>query len=105
RERQPHIHAAGVALDGGVDEFLQLREGDDLVELARDLSLLHAQNGAIEIDVLAAGEFRMEAGADLEQGTNAAVDVSRTARRPGDAGEDFEQRALPCSVAPDNAED
>ena len=36
-ERQPHVHAAGVALHRGVDELLDLGEVDDLVELARDL--------------------------------------------------------------------
>ncbi len=33
-ERQAHVHAAGVALDRRVEEFLDLGEGDDLVELA-----------------------------------------------------------------------
>ena len=36
-ERQPHVHAAGVALHRRVDELLDLGEGDDLVELAADL--------------------------------------------------------------------
>ena len=38
REGQPHIHAAGIVLDRRVDERLDLGEGDDLVELARDLA-------------------------------------------------------------------
>ena len=37
RERQPQVHAARVALDRRVEEPLDLREGDDLVELALDL--------------------------------------------------------------------
>ena len=37
REGEPHIHAAGIALDRRVEELLDLGEGDDLVELASDL--------------------------------------------------------------------
>ena len=37
RERQPHVHAGGVALDRRVEELLDLGERDDLVELAADL--------------------------------------------------------------------
>ena len=33
-EAEPHVHAAGVALDRRVEELLDLGEGDDLVELA-----------------------------------------------------------------------
>ena len=50
-------------------------EGDDLVELASDLGPRHAEDRAVEEDVLAAGELRVEAGADLEQARDAAVDL------------------------------
>ena len=33
-EREADVHAAGVALDGRVEELFDLGEGDDLVELA-----------------------------------------------------------------------
>ena len=36
-EREPHVHAARVALDGSVEELLDLGERDDLVELPLDL--------------------------------------------------------------------
>ena len=74
-EGQADVHAAGVVLDGRVEELLDFGEGDDLVELAVDLGALHAEDRAVEIDVLAAGELGMEAGADLEQRADAAVDV------------------------------
>ena len=56
-----------VALDRRIEELLHLGEGDDLVELALDLRRGHAKDGAVEIDVLPAGQFRVEAGADLQQ--------------------------------------
>ena len=66
-KRQAHVHAAGVALDRRVNEFLHLGEGDDFVELARDLGSPHAEDGAVQEDVFAPGQFGMEAGADLEE--------------------------------------
>ena len=66
-EGEPHLHAARVVLDGGVDEPLDLGEGDDLVELAGDLAPLHAEDGAVQKDVLAAAQLGMEARADFEK--------------------------------------
>ena len=74
-EGQAHVHAGGVAFDRGVDELLDFGEGDDLVELLRDLGLGHAEDGAVEEDVFAAGEFGVEAGADFEQAGDAALDA------------------------------
>ena len=79
-EGEPHVHAARVALDRRVEELLDLGEGDDLVELAIDLGLAHAEDGAVEVDVLAAGQLGVEAGADLQQRADAAR-RSRPARR------------------------
>ena len=53
-EGQPHVHAARVALDRRVEEAADLAELDDLVELALDLRPRHAEDGAVEVDVLAA---------------------------------------------------
>ena len=75
REGEPNIHAAGVALDRRIEKFLDLGKGDDLVELASDLGAAHAEDGAVEIDVLASGELGMKAGADLEQAGDAALDA------------------------------
>ena len=94
-----------VVLDGRVDELLDLGERDDLVELPLDLAAAHAEDGAVQIDVLAAGQLRMEAGADLEQRADAAVDLDAPRRRLGDARQDLQQRALAGAVAADDADD
>src|SRR6476620_10558055 len=57
-----HIHSAGVALDRRIEKLLHLGEGDDFVELAPDLGMRHAEDGTVEVDVLAAGELRMKSG-------------------------------------------
>ena len=69
REGQAHVHAARVVLDRRVEELLDLGERDDLVELALDLGPPHAEDGAVQVDVLAAGELGMEAGARLRAAT------------------------------------
>ena len=53
-ERQPHVHPARVVLDRRVDETLDFGERDDLVELPVDLGLVHAEDRAVQVDVLAA---------------------------------------------------
>ena len=85
--------------------MLDLGKVDDLIELAVDLGLLHAEDGAVEVDVLAPGEFGMEAGADLQQAADAALDLDLAAGGGGDAREDLEQGALAGAVAADDAED
>ena len=66
-ERQSQVHAARVVLHRSVDEALHLGECHDLVELAGDLLAAHAQDAAVEIDVFAARQFRMKAGADFQK--------------------------------------
>ena len=75
REGKPHIHAAGVALDRRVEELLHLGEGHDLVEFSSNLAPGHAEDGAVEKDVLAAGQFRMKAGADFKQARDPPADA------------------------------
>ncbi len=101
-EGEPHLHAARIALDRGVDEFLYAREIDDLVELAIDLLLPHAEDGAVQVDVLAAGQLGVEAGADLQQAGDPAADFGPSAARLGNSGENLEQGRLAGPVAPDD---
>src|SRR5262249_19843401 len=54
--------------------------------------------------VLPPGQLRVEAGADLEQAADAAVDLDSPRRRQGDPGEHLEQGALAGAVAPDDSD-
>ena len=53
-----------------------LGEGDDLVELSANLGAAHAEDRAVQKDVLAAGQLGMKAGADLEQRADAPAESS-----------------------------
>ena len=103
-KRKPHIHPAGVALDRRVEELLDLGKSNDLVELASDLVRAHAEDRAVEIDVLAARQLRMKSSADLEQAGDAADDGDAPLARLGDARQDLQERGLAGAVAADDAE-
>src|SRR5439155_6233198 len=102
-EREPHGHPARVALDRRVEEPLDAGEFDDLRKPALDLSALHPEDRAVEEDVLAPGELRVEPGSDLEQAAHAAADDRATRSRSRDACEHFQQRRLARAVASDDA--
>jgi len=102
-EGEAHVHAAGVALHGGVQELFHAGEVHDGVELTLDLLALHAQDGAVQVDVLAAGQLRVEAGADLQEASHATIHDDLAGGGLGDAGEDLEQGGFARAVSPDNA--
>src|SRR5579885_2869087 len=104
-ESETDVHAGGVVLDGGIDELFEFGEGDDFVELGGDFAAGHAEDGAGEEGVFAAGEFRMEACADFEEGADAAADFGESGGGAGDAGKDFEEGGFAGAVASDQAED
>ena len=104
-EGQPHVHAARVALDRRVEELLDLGEGDDLVELARDLGAAACpgsrRSGRCSRARSAPGGSRCRPRAASRRGRG-----SRRAPvgRLGDPREDLQQRALAGAVAADDAE-
>jgi hypothetical protein len=65
REGEPHLHPTRVALDRRIEKGTNVRELDDLVEAALDLVTPQVEDGSVEEDVLAPGQLRMEARADL----------------------------------------
>ena len=60
-------HARGVVADGGVHEAADVGEGGDVVELGVGLVLAHPEHGGVHVDVLAAGQLVVEAGARGDQ--------------------------------------
>src|SRR2546423_1060158 len=104
RESEPDVHSRRVILDGRVDEVLQPGEVDDLVESLIDLPLAETEYGAIEVDVLATRELRMESRAELEQGRNLPSRRDRPPIRPQDLGHALQQGALTRTVLTDEPE-
>ena len=79
-------------------------ELDDLVEALADLVAAHAEDGAVEEDVLAPGQLRMEAGPDLQQRADPAGHLGIAGARLGDPREQFQHRALAGAVVADQAD-
>src|SRR5215831_6417498 len=105
RECKTHVHAAAIALHGGVKELINFSEGNDFVEFFSDLRLAHTEDRAVEVDIFPTGQLRMKTGADFEQAADAAVNVSLAVSRFGNAGKNFEQRGFARAVAADDAHD
>ena len=93
-----------IALDRRVDELLAFREGDDLVELPGDLGLGHAENRAVQEDVLAARQLGMKTGADLQQAGDPAPHRDLTGGRRRHLGKNLEQGALARAIPADDAQ-
>ena len=86
-------------------KFLDLGKGHDLIELAIDFLLSHAENRAVQIRVFAAGQLRVKTGAHFEQAAHAAMDFRAADGRLRDAGENLQQSGLAGAVAADQADD
>ena len=104
REGQAHHHAARVGLDGLIDEVADLGEGGDVLVALVDLARGEPEDGAVQIDVVAAAEFGVESGAEFEQRGDAAVNTDRAGSGMQDPGHHLQERALAGAVLPDDAE-
>src|ERR1051325_3811989 len=91
-------------LDRCIDKLLYLSECNYFVKLSLDLHPFHTEYRSVQIDVLASGQLRMKAGADFKQRSYSSRYVGMAFRWVGDTRKNFEQRALSCSVAADNAD-
>ncbi len=101
REAEAHVHPRRVVLDRRVDERLELREPHDAVVASPRVAVREAEQARVQVDVLGAGQIGMEADAELDQRRDAAVRRDRARRRPQDAGDDLQQRALARAVGPE----
>ena len=102
-ESQTNVHAAAVAFHWSIQEFLDLGESDDFVELPADLCTRHSENGAIEKDVFPAGEFGVKAGPDFQQTRHPATNADATFRWLGNSAKDFQQSGFSRAVAANDA--
>ena len=89
-EGQAQIHAGGVVLDRRVQEALDLGEADDLVEFLLDLGFSHPEDGAVQKDVLASRQLRVEPGADLQERADPALQDHRPRGWLGDPRQDLQ---------------
>ena len=103
-EAEAHEHARRVVLHRGVDELLEPRELDDVVEAPIEVTFGEAEDRAVQVDVLASAQLHVEAGAEFEQRGQTADVRHAPALGTKDAGEALEQRALARAVRTDDTE-
>jgi hypothetical protein len=64
---QPQVHAARIMLDRSVNEFLDLRERNNLVKSPVNLGAPHTQDGAIQVGILPPRQFVMKTRTNFQQ--------------------------------------
>ena len=103
-EGELDVHARGIALHGRVDELCDLGEFHDLVKFLIDFGAGHTKDCAVHVHILAAGEFRVEARADLQHGGDTTVHGYFAGRRRGNAGEELQERGFAGAVVSDDSD-
>ena len=105
REGEPDVHPRRVVLELEVHELLELGERDDVVEALARLAARQPEHDRVDDHVLARGQLRVEADAELDERREAAVHLHVAAVDLVDARQALEQRALAGAVAADDAEE
>ena len=98
---EAHIHAAGIVLDGHVNEVAQLGKIDYRGQQCLDLAMGKPEKRALEENVFITAQVRMETRAELEHGEYAPVGNEFSAGRLGDSSDDFEQRRFARAIDAD----
>src|SRR5205085_84245 len=80
------------------------RELQDRRQLSFHFRRREAEDRGVQGGVVAAGELWMKAGAQLENGRDGPLRLDRAARRPRDAAQELEKRALAGAVLTDDAD-
>ena len=105
REGQAHVHARGVVLELEVLELLELGELDHALVAGARLARGEPEHDPVQRDVVAGGEVRVEADAELDERRHPPVAPDLPPVGAVDAGQALQQRALAAAVAPDDAEE
>ena len=71
-EREPHIHPRRIVLHRRVEKLLDLGKCDNLIELAPNFCATHAENSAVQMNVLPPSKLGMKAGSDLKKTRDAS---------------------------------
>lgn len=103
-EAEADFHAGGVGLDGGVEGVADVGEGDNFVELGVGLLFGEAEDGGVDVDVLASGEDGVEAGPEFNEGAEAAASADGAAVGLDEAGDELEEGGFAGAVGSDEPE-
>ena len=97
-ESQADIHAGGVGLDRLINELADSGELHDAIEARINLAPAETEHDAVDVDVLAAGDLRMEPRTELNERSDSSAHPYDAAARLENAGDDFQQRRFAGAV-------
>src|SRR5713101_6868161 len=103
-EGQTQIHAARIPFHRSIQEFLDLRKSDNLIELPFDFSSGHSENGTIQEYIFAPSKFWMKTCAHLQQACHSSLDTHSSLGGLDNPAQNFQERGLSSSVSTDNAD-
>ena len=75
---EARIHPRRIPLHRRIEKLGQAREFDDFIELGIDLAARHAQDRAVQINILATRQVRVEASTDLDESREPAANFERS---------------------------
>src|ERR1700722_10207643 len=104
RERQTHHHPTRIGLNRLTNEITDFGEGLDFRETAIHLLGGKTQNGAVQINVIASGKFRIEPGTQLQKRRDASGDIDRAGSGLQNTRADLQKSAFARAVLSDDAE-
>ena len=105
REGEPHSHSRREVLELQVDEVLELRHLDDLLEARPSVPGFESHHHAVELDVVASRELVVEPDAEIDDRSHATGDPDAAGVRLIDPGEELEEGALSGAVSSDHSEE
>src|SRR6516162_10611796 len=104
RKGQSHVHTTAVTFHRCVEESFDFSERHNLVELGPNLGAGHPKDCTVQINVLASGELRMKAGADLEEAGHPPSDANPAFGWFRDPAQNLQQGGFTRAVPPDDTE-
>src|ERR1051326_3567777 len=103
-KREADKHAAGIRLYRTIDKLSDLREFFDRGDPFACLGVGESENRRIKEDILAAREFRIESGTELQQRGYAPVHRHRAEGRTDNASHHAKQSAFAGAILPDDSQ-
>src|SRR5438552_7488082 len=103
RESQADVHAARIRLDRLINELANFGEAFDFRNQTFRFAARKPDQGRIHENVFQTGELRIESGAELQQGGDAALVPDGAVRGLERAGDNLQQSGFAAAVRPNDS--
>ena len=103
-EGKTNLHTGGIVFELLVHEVLKLGELHDVIIHRVNLRTSESKQSAVQVHILTAGQFRVEANAEFDEWHQLALDGDRALLRGIDLGDDLQQCGLAGTVTANNTE-